>query len=205
MKLTLRYMALSDVPDVIAIDQVSFDPPWSARSYAYEVNESTYSHMVTLEQRTDEKPRPGWRRIVDNISGGGDEHNGVIVGYGGLWHIMDESHISTIATHPRYRGRGWGEVLLAGMIQRSIMLKASYLVLEVRLSNIVAQKLYAKYEFETVAVKKNYYHNNSEDAYDMRLNLEHNDRYITWFERRYQELLEQHQVEDQYTTIRIRR
>lgn len=205
MKLTLRYMALPDIPEVSAIDQVSFDPAWSARSYAYEVSESNYSHMVVLEQGEEEKPKPGWRRLVQNISGNGNESGSQIVGYGGLWHIVDESHISTIATHPQFRGRGWGEVLLAGMIHRSITLKAAYIVLEVRVSNIVAQRLYEKYEFETLAVKPKYYHNNGEDAYDMRLNLEDNPGYITRFERRYEELLAVHQVEDLYSSVPARR
>ena len=205
MKLTMRYMSLPDIPEVTAIDQVSFDPAWSARSYVYEVSESNYSHMVVLEQSADEKPTPGWRRLVPPFSSNGSDAESQIVGYGGLWHIVDESHISTIATHPQYRGRGWGEILLAGMIQRSITLKASYIVLEVRVSNVVAQRLYEKYAFETLAVKPKYYHNNGEDAYDMRLNLEDNSTYVARFERRYRELLAQHGVEDLYSSVPARR
>ncbi|MCA9910501.1 MAG: ribosomal protein S18-alanine N-acetyltransferase, partial [Anaerolineae bacterium] len=94
-----------------------------------------------------------------------------IVGYGGLWLISDEAHISTIATHPDFRRRGWGELLLAGMVQKAMLLSAAYVVLEVRVSNTTAQALYHKYGFVTVDVKKGYYHNNGEDAYDMRLDL----------------------------------
>jgi ribosomal-protein-alanine N-acetyltransferase len=199
MNLTLRYMRLPDIPAVVAIDRVSFDPAWSARSYGYEVGESTYSHMLVLEQSDAEKPKQGWRRWVPNWGGNGREQETVIVGYGGLWHIMDESHISTIATHPDYRGRGWGEVLLATMIRRSIALKAAYVVLEVRVSNIVAQNLYRKYQFETIAVKKRYYHNNGEDAYDMRLNLGNNRAYSNWLENRYNELAAKYQFTDLYS------
>ncbi|HLU11687.1 MAG TPA: ribosomal protein S18-alanine N-acetyltransferase [Oceanobacillus sp.] len=199
MTLTLRYMRLPDIPAVVAIDRVSFDPAWSARSYSYEVGESTYSHMLVLEQTEEEKPKQGWRRLVPNLSANGGDSEGTIVGYGGLWHIMDESHISTIATHPDFRGRGWGEILLAAMIRRSITLKAAYIVLEVRVSNSVAQNLYRKYQFETIAVKKRYYHNNGEDAYDMRLNLENNSEYLGWFENRYQELVTQYQFTDLYS------
>jgi [ribosomal protein S18]-alanine N-acetyltransferase len=201
MKLNLRYMRLPDIPAVVAIDRVSFDPAWSARSYAYEVGDSTYSHMVVLEQSADdEKPKQGWRRLVHNFGGNGREAETHIVGYGGLWHIMDESHISTIATHPDFRGQGWGEVLLAGMIRRSITLKAAYIVLEVRVSNVVAQNLYRKYEFDTIAVKPKYYHNNSEDAYDMRLSIEGNRDYIARFEARYQELVSKHGFADGYSS-----
>ena len=197
--LTLRYMRLPDIPEVIAIDRVSFDPAWSARSYAYEVSESTYSHMVVLEQAEGEKPAQGWRRWVHNFGGNGTELGEPVVAYGGLWNIMDESHISTIATHPDYRGRGWGEIVLAGMIRRSITLRAAYIVLEVRVSNVVAQNLYRKYEFELAGVKQRYYHNNGEDAYDMRLDLQGNVGFHDRFEQRYETLFRKHRVTDLYS------
>ena len=195
MTLTLRYMRLPDIPEVTVIDQHSFDPAWSARSYQFEISESTYSYMVALEFE-DAKLIPGWRRLVPGLNGGSDNRR--IVGYGGLWNIMDEAHISTIATHPEYRGRGWGEILLAGMIRRAMRLEAEYMVLEVRVSNTVAQNLYLKYGFKTVGTKPKYYHNNGEDAYDMRLNLDHR-YYRAHFEERYAKLIEQHDLIDQYS------
>jgi ribosomal-protein-alanine N-acetyltransferase len=168
MTLTLRYMRLADIPQVVAIDQVSFKPAWSERSYAYEVGESSYSHMVVLENGIPASNSSLWRRIFTTPR----ETSRHIVAYGGLWHIVDEAHISTIATHPDFRGRGWGEIVLAGMVQKSVTLGAAYVVLEVRVSNTAAQSLYKKYGFEVVDVKKGYYHNNGEDAYDMRLTLQ---------------------------------
>jgi ribosomal-protein-alanine N-acetyltransferase len=165
MSLALRYMTLADIPQVVAIDRLSFDLPWSERSYSYEISEATYSHMVVLEMN-EEQPTQGWRRWLNS---GRQERR--IVGYGGLWHVLSEAHISTIAVHPTYRGRGWGEILLAGMVRRSITLQAELVVLEVRVSNTRAQNLYHKYEFETAGVKPRYYRNNDEDAYDMRLDI----------------------------------
>jgi ribosomal-protein-alanine N-acetyltransferase len=196
MSLILRYMRLADIPEVTVIDHASFDPSWSARSYQFEVSESTYSYMVVLEYGED-KPKAGWRKLVPGLNGTPTDSQ-QIVGYGGLWNIMDESHISTIAAHPDFRGRGWGEIVLAGMIRRSIKLKATYVVLEVRVSNIVAQKLYLKYGFKTVATKVNYYHSNNEDAYEMRLNLDHR-YYVAHFEERYAKLVEQHNLIDQFS------
>lgn len=179
MGLILRYMTVGDIPQVTMIDHAAFDTPWSAQSYLYEIRESRYTHMAVLEddRATYNTPPPTntlWRRLrslFSGINGGLVESPNRILGYGGLWHIMDEAHISTIATHPESRGCGYGEALLAGMIQRSITLRAAYLVLEVRVSNIIAQNLYKKYEFTIQDVKKNYYRNNREDAYDMRLSL----------------------------------
>jgi ribosomal-protein-alanine N-acetyltransferase len=197
MSLRLRYMRLPDIPQVVAIDRQSFDPPWAARSYAYEIGESTYSHMVVLERIDDRKPVPSWRRLVASLAPREVEKQ--IVGYGGLWHIADEVHISTIAVHPQMRGRGWGEIVLAGMVRRALTLDASYIVLEVRVSNAVAQNLYVKYGFETVATKPKYYQTTGEDAYDMRLNLRDDGAYRRRLEENFAALLERHQFQDLYT------
>lgn len=196
MTLSLRYMRLMDIPQVVVIDSLSFDPPWSARSYNFEVNESNYSHMVVLDRAVQPKPVPRWRRILNNAPPAPESE---IVSYGGLWHIMDEAHISTIATHPDFRGQGFGEIAFAAMVRRSITLRASFIVLEVRVSNTVAQKLYLKYGFQTVGVKKRYYHNNGEDAYEMHLNLDKDPQYPTRFEPRYAELMAKHNFTDTYT------
>lgn len=196
MTLTLRYMRLSDILQVTAIDQASFNPAWSARSYQFEISESNYSYMVVLEQN-GEKSKSGWRRLVPALNGASD-HEYLIGGYGGLWSIMGEAHVSTIATHPEYRRRGWGEILLAGMIRRGIHLDADYVVLEVRVSNYAAQSLYEKYGFKVVATKPKYYHSDNEDAYEMRLNLE-NRYYCAHFEERFTRMVEQYDLIDQFT------
>ncbi|MBL8163899.1 MAG: ribosomal protein S18-alanine N-acetyltransferase [Anaerolineae bacterium] len=193
--LTLRYMTLADVPQVTAIDRLSFDLPWSERSYAYEINESEHSFMVVLEA-SRELPIAGWRRLLG--LNGGTRIERRIVGYGGLWNIGPEAHISTIAVHPQARGRGWGEVLLLAMMRRALALRAVEVVLEVRVSNERAQNLYRKHHFRTVGVKQGYYRNNDEDAYDMRLNIE-NAAARQQIEASYQALYEQHGFHDSYT------
>ena len=50
MSLNLRYMQLSDIRQVAAIDVICFEPPWSYESYTFEINESRVSHMVVLDQ-----------------------------------------------------------------------------------------------------------------------------------------------------------
>lgn len=198
MTLRLRYMALDDIPQVINIDRFAFETPWSARSYAYEISESNYSHMVVLERSASPQKVRGLRRFWQQMRQvNGNEAGSKIVGYGGMWRILEEAHISTIATHPDWRGKGYGEVLLGGMIQRAIKLDAHYIVLEVRVSNEVAQHLYIKYDFKTVGVKKRYYRDNGEDAYDMRLELSHVSDFDTQFKR----LCDRFDLQDQYTHI----
>ncbi len=191
--LLLRYMTVADLPQVAEIDQLSFDIPWSEKSYRYEINESNQSFMVVLEW-SRERVATRWQRWL-NIHPY-VEHR--IIGYGGMWFIAGEAHVSTIAVHPKGRGFGWGEVLLAGMVRRGLVLGADEVALEVRVSNRRAQKLYEKYEFKRVDVKSRYYRNNNEDAYDMRLDIQDSSTCLR-FEERYEALFKRHQLIDDFS------
>jgi ribosomal-protein-alanine N-acetyltransferase len=195
--LSLRYMTTADIAQVVMIDNQSFDPPWSARSYAYDIREASHSHMVVLERHTPAPPAPGWRRWLHGWGAPRSDQR-QIVGYGGLWHIVDEGHISTIASHPAWRGCGFGELVLAGMVRKAITLGAAYIVLEVRVSNHIAQNLYLKYGFYTSGTKRRYYRNNNEDAYEMRLDLD--ERSISRVERRFASVQARIPFVDHYTT-----
>lgn len=192
--LVLRYMTDVDLPQVMEIDRLSFEIPWSEKSYTYEINKSNQSYMVVLEW-SRERVATRWQRWL-NIQPYVERR---IVGYGGMWFIAGEAHISTIAMHPQARGRGWGEILLAGMIRRGIMLDADEVALEVRVSNKRAQNLYQKYEFRTVDVKSRYYRNNNEDAYDMHLNVQ-NAHILDQFNERYNALFSRHQLIDDFSS-----
>ncbi len=156
----LRKMRLEDIPQVVEIDRASFTLPWSARTYSFEISNQDTSHM----EATHLTPsiRNGWRGMIYRLFS--PKGSAIIVGYGGCWLITGEAHISTIATHPDFRGRGLGELLLAGMLQRAINLGGEYSVLEVRESNLTAQKLYEKYEYKVVGRRKGYYRDDNEDA-----------------------------------------
>ena len=207
MTLVLRYMRLSDVRPVVAIDRLCFHPSWSQDSYAFEINESRVSHMVVLEQlESGHQPQParpdGWlSRLGGRLRGDSQvaDRTGAIVGYGGLWKIEGEAHVSTIATHPDWRGHGFGEILLAGMFGKALRLNAEFIVLEVRVSNAVAQALYRKYGFSRFGRKKNYYRNDKEDAWDMRVALDKEAR--PRFEQLYDKLRLQHGFQDNYSFV----
>ena len=91
------------------------------------------------------------------------EENGKIVGYIGTEEISGETHIINMAVHPENRKQGIGKKLIEAVLDDE-----DVFFLEVRASNIAAQKLYEKYGFEKVGVRKNYYEDNGEDAYIMR-------------------------------------
>lgn len=197
--LTLRYMTLSDLSAVMVVERSSFTAPWPADSYVFEVRDSTCSYMLVLEIQQPQ-PVQGLRRVWANLVGNEPETEmqRLVIGHGGMWKIQEEGHISTIATHPNFRGRGYGEVMLAGMVRRAVTMGAEYMVLEVRVSNTVAQKLYIKYGFQIQGVKANYYRDDLEDAYDMRLDLTRPDA-VAHVEALYQNLQNRLPFIDRYS------
>lgn len=162
--IVIRPMDAKDLPEVQAIDQISFAMPWPVSAYRYELFENPGSLLwVAEEQRAD-----GSGRVV-----------GMVV----VWLIIDEAHIATIAVHPYYRGRGIAAELmstaLAGAIGRG-MLSAT---LEVRANNPPAHRLYDRFGFEEVGRRPRYYRDNLEDA--LILTIEKLDgEYREWLLRR---------------------
>jgi len=90
--------------------------------------------------------------------------SGTVVGYAGLWLVLDEAHVTTIAVHPDLRGHGLGELLLVRLVAIAQEMGAKRMTLEVRVSNEVAQTLYRKYSFKVEGVRRRYYSDNDEDA-----------------------------------------
>lgn len=99
-----------------------------------------------------------------------DEHkylvakdNGKILGYIGIEKISGEMHIINMAVQPDFRGKGIGKKLL----EKALSPK-DVVFLEVRVSNLPAQKIYEHFGFKNVGIRKNYYQDNGENAYIMR-------------------------------------
>ena len=87
-----------------------------------------------------------------------------IIGFAGLWLMVDEAHITTIAMHPDFRRKGLGEFLLVNLIDIAYDIGAKWVTLEVRVSNYTAQNLYRKYGFREKGLRQKYYSDNQEDA-----------------------------------------
>jgi ribosomal-protein-alanine N-acetyltransferase len=156
-------MRLEDIPLVVSIDRLSFSSPWSPNTYQFEVNNHETSHLVVIEVYENGIISPnGLRGLFNRLRH--SKTTPPLAGYGGCWLIEGEAHISTIAVHPDYRGRGLGELLLVNMLQRAMNLNGDYSVLEVRASNYTAQSLYEKYEYKVVGRRKGYYRDDGEDA-----------------------------------------
>jgi len=156
-------MCLEDIKEVMAIERQSFPLPWSANTYHHEISNNEHSHYIVVRQSFHEKPESFWARLLRPA----EARRAPVLGYGGFWLVVDEAHVSTIATAPPWRGHGLGELLLLAMIEKGLGLGAHIVTLEVRISNIVAQNLYRKYGFIVVGRRKRYYRDNGEDAFIM--------------------------------------
>ena len=99
-----------------------------------------------------------------------DEHKyliardkGRILGFIGTEKISGETHIINMAVHPDHRNKGIGKALMAKALNDK-----DVIFLEVRVSNMPAQKVYEHFGFKNVGIRKKYYTDNNEDAYTMR-------------------------------------
>jgi [ribosomal protein S18]-alanine N-acetyltransferase len=173
----LEAMSLRDIPEVIEIERLSFSMTWPANSYKRELEQNRMARYVVARYepgpgeppapaRPKEArrpfplsllPRPGERPPPE-------ESVAAVVGYGGLWLMVDEAHVTSVAVHPQFRGRGLGELLMLSLARVAMRLEARYLTLEVRVSNTVARTLYEKLGFHQAGIRPRYYTDNNEDA-----------------------------------------
>lgn len=133
-------MTLQDLPEVQAIERASFSTPWPPNAYRTELETNRLAHYL--------------------VARAGDR----VVGFGGIWLMVDEAHITTFAVAPGWRRRRIGERLLVALLDLAIERRANEATLEVRLSNLPARRLYEKYGFRPVGLRPRYYSDNNEDA-----------------------------------------
>lgn len=167
----LEPMAVSDLSQVMEIDHAAFPSPWSARAYEYELRYNDMAHYFVARSDVRALERQARGGLMDRIKRllrtSAPPNAPDLVGYIGYWLMAGEAHISTIAVHPEYRGLSYGELLLAFVLQDAARQSAHVATLEVRVSNVPAQQLYLKYDFEKVGTRKAYYADNNEDAFIM--------------------------------------
>ena len=140
LRIRVEPMTVEDLRAVHAIERASFFVPWPDDAYRNEILTNRLATYV--------------------VARAGDE----IVGFGGLWVMVDEAHITTFAVDPRWRRRGVGEWILLALLDRAQERHAREATLEVRLSNMPARRLYEKYGFRPVGIRPRYYSDNGEDA-----------------------------------------
>lgn len=141
--IVMHNMTSRDIPQVIEIEELSFTAPWSEEAFKNEVCRNICARYQVAYL------------------------NDKIIGYGGMWVIVDEGHITNIAVHPEYRGIGVGKMIMEALIKVAKGEGVKSMTLEVRRTNLIALNLYKKYGFAIEGLRPRYYADNNEDAFIM--------------------------------------
>jgi ribosomal-protein-alanine N-acetyltransferase len=198
----IRSMTQIDIPQVTEIDREAFATMWPPVNFHHEMTNRLAHYAVACDgKKVCENPEPAIRLVPVRSFWGikwpfspkpeaqrPPEPIDYITGFVGLWMMVDEAHIINIAVRSDLRGNGIGELLLISGIDIASKLKAEFVTLEVRVSNNTARKLYSKYGFKEVGLRKGYYTDNKEDALIMTTDTIHSDAY----QRHYQILKQTH-------------
>jgi ribosomal-protein-alanine N-acetyltransferase len=138
--LVVEPMRMADVPTVHEIERLSFSTPWPAHAFEQELTGNRMARYL--------------------IARAGEQ----VVGFGGIWLMVDEAHITTFGVHPEWRRRGVGRQLLIALVELSEQMRASRMTLEVRAGNQAAQELYRRFGFIVAGRRARYYTDDGEDA-----------------------------------------
>ena len=136
----IRQAEPKDIVPMAELDALCFAAPWSLNSFQTEIlNNEAALYIVAVR-------------------------NDVLIGYVGLWCILDEGHITNVAVHPDCRKEGIGTALISVMLRHTLANGLKSHTLEVRPSNFAAISLYKKFGFQPAGIRKKYYEDNGEDA-----------------------------------------
>lgn len=167
MEITIKPMQKEDIDQVAEIEKAAYgEHHWSKDSFYEELSNKLAHYSCAIKS------------------------DGEIVGFSGIWHIIDEAHITNIAVNPKFKKQKIGETLLKNMIDECYKSMIKYITLEVRESNIPAIKLYEKYGFKSLGVRKNYYQDNNENALIMWTENIFWDKFKTMFNENTEKLKE---------------
>ena len=141
----IRIMNISDLDSISNILLTDFDDFWTYSVFKEELKNPNSKYILALEK--------------DNI-----------VGFGGIWKAVDDIHITNIVVKKSLRKNGIGSMLLNKLIELSKKENINSITLEVNTKNIPAIKLYEKYGFKNVGIRKKYY-NGTDDAVIMTMEV----------------------------------
>ena len=214
MSYTIRRMQDGDIAQALEIDREAFPTQWphpSYTSFKQELRNRLACYLVVTKPRTPEMTehvndgKTLWQKFVnlfdhdrffgEEVSQSTKEY---IVAVAGFWIMVDEAHITTLATRNAYRRHGIGERLLIQIIEMAEQLRANVVTLEARVSNTQAQALYEKYGFRKVGIRKAYYTDNGEDAVLMTTDSVNSNEFQMHFQ--HLKKAHQHRWEEMYAS-----
>src|SRR5215469_13766812 len=213
MRFVVERMTMADIPRVVEIERLAYTTPWPPSAYRKELEENQHAYYIVLRDTyylkrpvpeidlatpTAQPRRPFPLSLLPSRPlAHQNPQLASIIGFAGMWLMLDEAHITTIAMHPEYRGRGLGELELSSLIGIAYEINAQRVTLEVRVSNTVAQNLYRKYGFMVVGTRRRYYSDNNEDAYIMTTENINSQSYRDFFSRLHTQLQERLAADEQ--------
>ena len=182
MDVALRRMRAEDIPQVIEIEREAFSPGWIGTPFRRDLNsrycrflvayfaddDAADSHVGQLPA-SDPADASMWGKMLQGVKSalglaGRQRRDDDLAGYVGIWFQGNQAHITEIAVRGELRGQGIGELLLIGTVRVALEQGMDEVTLEARVSNFIAQRLYDKYGFIEMGIRKNYYADNREDA-----------------------------------------
>ena len=135
-------MDQADIAEVIAVERAAYSAGWPPTAFERELSQNPMARYVVIREAAGHP----------------------VVGFAGLWLMVDEAHVVTVAVVPGVRGRGLGKLLVHALVLVAAEHGMALATLEVRPSNEVARKLYGTFGFYEVGTRKGYYADNHEDA-----------------------------------------
>lgn len=193
----LEPMTLEDIDEVSSVERQAFTHAWPLAAYRRELRDTKQNFYIVLRDDPDAEPNgeipvqfgasaPRRQGFFSFLAGGrrdARQYTPPIVGFAGMWHVLDEAHVTTIGVLPELQGKGLGELLFLSLVDEAMRREATWLTLEVRVSNYGAQQLYRKYGFTIQGKKQRYYTDNNEDAYIMWSESFRNPDYVAHIEK----------------------
>lgn len=147
-------MTLEHLDEIHGIELRSFSIPWSKNEFRREITENQHAYYFVAADR---------------------DNGNRLAGYAGIWHIVNEGHITNIAVDELYKRQGVGSLLMERLFVLANEKEMIGLTLEVRMGNRPAHGLYHKYGFKAEGIRKNYYVDTHEDAVIMWRYFERNE------------------------------
>lgn len=139
-EIKISFMKEKDIKEMAEIEKLCFTTPWSYESFLSELKDNHLAKYVVAKAENK------------------------VVGYAGMWFVLDEAHITNIAVHPGFSGRGIGDRLVKEIMNTARENMIKRITLEVRSTNNQAIRLYKRNGFIAEGIRKGYYTDTKEDA-----------------------------------------